>query len=184
MDLPPPPPIEVVETIEHDDLFNQNPISKWVFEVIEAVPGETFDQKELNALERHLPTNAADLHLIFQFDGRWGNGGMQAIILHDDPEYTLKFLELVSEAFRRQGCQPCADYVGKLREKTVAWTKTAKELEGTEGAEEDWEKLWGEIDAEDDSYDNLTQESPSPYETIANVLKANPKSFIETKTGD
>jgi len=178
MDLPPPPPVEIVETITAEDLIDTNPLFTWVQEVIEATPGSSYEEKELAAVKEHLPIPTADAYLIFQMEGLWGNGGMQLIVLDREPGYVPEFLALVAKAYERCGSPKKAKYITQLQKKSEAWEARTAQLEGKVGVDAEWEALWKEIDQEDEVFDAIREDGPTAYEVIEKELRTNPSSFV------
>jgi len=177
MDLPPPPSIESVQQIGIDDLGHSNVLMEWVRSIIDASEGDYHEQRELSAMKQ-LPIPTRDYYVIFSFDGKWGNGGMQSIVLNDDLDYTVAFLDATSQAFERYNCPKISVFVESLISKTKVWMARSDQLTAENASESAWEELWDEIDLLDEIYDNLSETSGSAYEAIALGIRENPSTFV------
>ncbi len=127
-----PPTFEELRAMTLDDLFSDNPLEKWILSEVSQSTEENFDDQLLDGLTRRVPRKAGFYMAMFQFEGLWGNGGMQHALLREPVETNLKFLDLVAEAHTFFGSEQLTDLVRNLRGKTEGWMAELARIEKAE----------------------------------------------------
>jgi hypothetical protein len=88
-----PPTPETLTRLTPDDLVDSNPLSEWIFYLIESSDEKLHDDKIVDALKTSIPKKAGYYYAISQFEGLWGNGGMQHVLLREEIPQTQCFLK-------------------------------------------------------------------------------------------
>jgi len=178
-----PPTIEQLRSIE--DIADNEIFTNYISAAIEASDGEFYDQKVKHAVENHLSERAAHWHFVTSFLGLWGNGGLQAVLLCDPDEIDHKQWELKKtvEAFQAFGCKETATFIEGLIPKSAKWSKAIGELnrredEGEDVPEEAFDKVWSEVDAFDDPFDEGFQGDPNVYGAMTKDVQQHPEKYL------
>ena len=149
--------------VKHENLYLGS-ISTYIIELIDKEQGRSFEEKELSFLTKVKP-RLGYYYLMLNFDGLWGNGGMQAVTLRDEFDFGIKILNKTIEAFRFYGADKHANLIEKL---IPVARKTQKDLENAKKLnkkDEEFKNIWAQIDKFDILYDEVCAEY-DPYQKI------------------
>ena len=178
-----PPTLEQLKSIV--DISDSDILPDYVQAVIENAEGEFYDQKVRHAVENHFSIRTSQWHFVTSFLGLWGNGGMQSVLLCEGHEIEHKQWELknTAEAFRAFGCKKTAEFIEHLIPKSAEWSKAiaklnAREANGEDIPEEEFDKIWSEVDKFDDPFDEGFEEDPDIYQAMTEDIRANPEEYL------
>jgi len=176
-----PPTPEALTRLTLDELVDSNPLSKWIFYLIESSDEKLYVDKMVNALKVSIPKKAGYYYAISQFEGLWGNGGMQHVLLREEIPQTQFFLKNAAEGYDHFENPRVAKLIRDLAAKTIPWMKRI-ELLNSQGAPDDaFIPVWAEVDAYDDVFDKLLKEEGGAYGAVLSDLKKNPSDYIGKK---
>lgn len=85
------PSLDKIEKLAYDALFNDNSLMSWITGIIENSPGKLYENKQIYTLKHLIPKKAGYYYVMFQFEGMYGNGGMQQVLLNEDIEQNQIF---------------------------------------------------------------------------------------------
>ena len=180
------PTIEQLKGIK--DIQDSKVLSDYVFAVIEQSEGEFHHQKAKHAVESHLSVRASNWYFLVTFIGLWSNGGMQHVLLCDPDQIDYKQWELkkVADSFRAYGCKQHAEFIDQLIPKAAKWSKAIAELnkredKGEKVPEDEFKKIWSEVDAFDNPFEKGFDADPDIYEAITNDVQQHPEKYIPSK---
>jgi hypothetical protein len=181
-----PPTIEQLRSIK--DIADNEILPNYISAAIDASDGEFYDQKVKHAVQNQLSERAAHWYFVTSFLGLWGNGGMQAVLLSDPDEIDHKqwVLKKTVEAFQAFGCKETATFIEDLIPKSAKWSKAIGELNRREDGGEDipeeaFDKVWSEVDAFDDPFDEVFQGATDVYETMTKDVKQHPEKYLRSR---
>lgn len=163
--------------VRHSDLYNA-PLWPTVCGLVQWTPGgqESYHQAQLRAA-RGMPKGLRYYFFIMGLDGQWGNGGMQSVVLSDDPAGSWKLVERAAEALRFHGSEGKAKVLDELL--TVANVVEPKLRAAIErdAPESELQSLWDQIDAFDDRYDKADSEM-DVYARIVKHAHQHPEEYV------
>lgn len=172
-----PPTPEALTKLTIDDLFDSNPLSKWIFHLIDESEKEFFDDKMVDALKTTIPTKAGYYFAISQFEGLWGSGGMQHVLLREEILQTQHFLKVAAEGYDHFQSPRVARLIRELAAKTIPWMKKIASLNEEEAPDESFKAVWAEVDVYDDVFDKLLEEEGGAYGALIRDIQQNPKDY-------
>ena len=174
-----PPTLKTLVKLKIDDLVDANPLSAWIFYLVDASDKDLFDDKMVDALKTTLPTKAGYYFAISQFEGLWGNGGMQHVLLNEQVPQTQYFLKVVADGYEHYDCPRVAKLIRELATKTSSWMKKIKSLNEKGASDEAFEAIWAEVDGYDDVFEKSLEVDGGAYEALRQDLRQNPKDYID-----
>ncbi|MGB0743158.1 MAG: DMP19 family protein [Opitutales bacterium] len=177
-----PPSKETLTKLTLDDLLDSNPLSEWVFYLIDTSREELFDDKMVDALKTSIPEKAGYYYAISQFEGLWGNGGMQHVLLREEISQTQFFLNAAAEGYEHFDSPQVAMLIRDLAAKTISWMKQIKSLNDLDAPEEEFEPIWSEVDAYDDVFDKLLEEECGAYDALLKDIRTSPQDYTTKPT--
>lgn len=172
-----PPISETLTKLTVDDLFDSNPLSDWIFHLIDNSEKELYDDKMVDALKTTIPKMAGYYYAITQLEGLWGNGGMQHVLLREEIPQTQFFLKKAAEGYEHFGSPRIARLIRELAAKTIPWMKRIESLKRKEAPDEDFEPIWAEVDAYDDVFEKLLEEKGGVYDALLKDLQKSPNDY-------
>lgn len=139
--------------VRHRDLYDA-PLWPTVCGLVQWTPGgqEPYEQAQLRTA-REMPRGLRYYFLIMRLDGLWGNGGMQAVALSDDPAGSWKLVEGAAEALRFHGSDGKANVLDELLAVAKVVEPKLQAAIERDAPESELQALWDQIDAFDDRYD-------------------------------
>lgn len=167
-----------LQSLSHEDLIDSNVLMNWIYKLIEEANGKFHDEKVINALNNSIPIKAGYYYAIFTFEGLWGNGGMQHVMLPDDLESSQKFLEIVESAYRHFGAVKTASLIKELIPKSKIWTIEIEKFIDEEPPYPESQKIWDQIDKYDDIYEKTVESDKSAYDPLLEDIHNNPLQYI------
>lgn len=172
-----PPTFAALRGLSVDDLVNTNPLSAWMHHLVDSSKQPLFDDKTVDALQTTIPKKAGYYFAIFQFEGLWGNGGMQHVVLREEIPQTQYFLKLAAEGYEHFGCPKTATLIRELAAKATPWMEQIKALNDTDAPDEKFQPIWSAVDAYDARYDKLCEEESGLYEALLKDIHQNPEDY-------
>lgn len=172
-----PPTLEALRGLSLDDLIDTNPLSAWMHHLVDSSKQPLYDDKLVDALQTTIPTKAGYYFAILQFEGLWGNGGMQHVVLREELPQTQYLLKLAAEGYEHFGCPKTAALIRELAAKALSWMKQIKALNDAGALEEKFQPIWSAVDAYDARYDKLCEAEPGVYEALLKDIQQNPESY-------
>ena len=162
--------------VGHRDLYDV-PLWPAVCDLVHwAQDKETYEQAQLRTAEE-MPRGLKFYFLIMRLDGQWGNGGMQAVVLSDDPAGSWKLVEGAAEALRFHGSHGKAQVLDELLSVAkVVEPKLQAALERN-APESELQGLWDQIDAYDDRYDKADPDI-DVYARIVKHAHKHPEEYV------
>ena len=149
---------EQLTRLEFDDITQgTSPLLAEPFRLLESLPGHSYEQKEVELLKR-LPKKLGYYYLVFRLDASWANGGMQAVALDKDSEFSARLLDSTIKAFDFFRAPANA---GLLREIVPVAVQAAREIDvlvQRDASDEEFEPIWARLDAYDSRYDDAFTE--------------------------
>ena len=133
----------------------------------------------INALNNSIPKKAGYYYAIFTFEGLWGNGGMQHVMLPDDLEASQEFLQIVESAYRHFGSVKTANLIKELIPKSKIWTIEIEKFADEEPPYPESQKIWNQIDKYDDVYEKTVESDRSAYNALLKDIHNNPLDYIK-----
>lgn len=169
---------EILEDKAEENLsYYEGPGLQLCFNILEKLQGEkyktSYQQKEIDMLKQ-VPKKLGYYYLLYRFDGLRGNGGMQAIVFDKEIEENKILLEKTAEAMDYYGFREKAKLIKELIPIGYEAQKQSDELLARDAGDEEFEPIWGKIDAFDPRYDSA-DEGRNMYQAILEDLKKNPK---------
>ncbi len=138
--------------VRHRDLYNE-PLWPTVLGLVHWEQGrETYGQAGLRAAAG-MPRGLRCYFFIMSLDGKWGNGGMQAVVLSDDPESSWKLVEGAAEALRFHGSVKKAQVLDELLSVARIVQPKLWAALNRDAPESELRELWSQIDVFDERYD-------------------------------
>lgn len=166
--LPPSP--EALKAFTVTDLADSNPLSSWIYGLVEASNEKVFEDKIVDALKNTIPLKCGYYFAIGQFEGLWGNGGMQHVVLRDEVVQTQHLLGVAAEGYEHYKRPKTAALVRELSSKMPSWMKRIEELRRREAPEDEWRAVWAEVDSYDVIFNGLLDEEGTVYtEMLADI---------------
>ncbi len=178
------PTINQLLSLSSDDLINSNCLDTWIFDQIASSKETLWDDKMVDALKNKVPKKAGFYFAISQFEGLWGNGGMQHVLLRYEIEQTQYLLDLTEQAYSYFGCPELSILVKELAKKTITWMKEVNFLNEVGSPIEKFQPIWDEVDKYDDIYDQLSEKEANWYDALLADIKANPEQYTTVKKID
>ena len=167
---PAPPSLEALKALTINELADSNPLSSWIYGLVEASNEKVFEDKIVDALKNTIPLKAGYYVAIEQFEGLWGNGGMQHVVLRDEVFQTQYLLGVAAEGYGHYKRPKTAALVRELSSKMPSWMKRIEELRRLEAPEDEWRAVWAEVDSYDLIFDGLVDEEGTVYtEMLADI---------------
>ncbi len=165
-------------SLSHENLLNSNVLMNWIYKLIEEANGKFHDVKVKNALNDSIPKKAGYYYAIFTFEGLWGNGGMQHVMLPDDLESSQKFLQIVESAYRHFGSIKTANLIKELIPKSRNWTIEIEKFVEEEPPYPESQKIWDQIDQFDDIYENTVESDKNVWDALLEDIHNKPLDYI------
>lgn len=172
------PSVAQLESIDHDNLLNNNDLLNWIYRLIEEANGDLHDEKVINALINSIPKKSGYYYAILTFEGLWGNGGMQSVMLPDDLESSQTFLNIVESAYRHFGSVKTADLINDLIPKSKKWSMEIEKYIDEEPPYMESQKIWDQIDNYDDIYEKTIESDKSVWDALLEDIHNNPIDYI------
>lgn len=167
---PAPPSPEALKAFTVTDLADSNPLSSWIYGLVEASNEKVFEDKIVDALKNTIPLKCGYYFAIGQFEGLWGNGGMQHVVLRDEVVQTQHLLGVAAEGYEHYKRPKTAALVRELSSKMPSWMKRIEELRRREAPEYEWRAVWAEVDSYDAIFNGLLDEEGTVYtEMLADI---------------
>lgn len=172
-----PPSLEALRRLSLEDLIDPNPLSAWMHHLVDASKKSLFDDKVVDALQTTIPKKAGYYYAIFQFEGMWGNGGMQHVVLREEMPQTQYLLKLTAEGYEHFGNPKTAALVRELAAKAIPWMEQITALNQADAPDEKFQPIWSAVDAYDARYDKLNEEEPGLYEALLKDIHQKPEDY-------
>jgi hypothetical protein len=170
----PPLTEDQLRHLTKDDITqSDSPLLREPFRIIESLPGESYEQKQLEAL-KHLPKKVGYYYLIFRLDVLWGNGGMQAVALDKDSETNAILLGRSIEAINFFGASSSHKLLQEIVPVAVEVAREIDALVLRDAPELEFEPLWARLDFYTDRYEDFFDEI---YSKILKDIHSNPKDW-------
>lgn len=169
---------KLIKSLSPEDLTSNNEIISSVYDAIEEAPGQYDCDRTLYVLKNLLSKNHKFYYSLFIFDHYWNSGGMQRWMLEEPHEQNIEFLKVTIEAFKFFGDSKNAKLIELLLPKSSVWFKKIEALQSEDKPEEDFDKVYEEIDKYDKEFTPiLFEESPTLINIHKDILE-NPKKYI------
>lgn len=172
-----PPSLQALRRLSLKDLIDTNPLSAWMHHLVDASKKPLFDDKVVDALQTTIPKKAGYYFAIFQFEGMWGNGGMQHVVLREEIPQTQYLLKLTAEGYEHFGNPKTAALVRELAAQAIPWMEQIIALNKADASEEKFQPVWSAVDAYDARYDKLNEEEPGVYEALLKDIHQKPEDY-------
>ena len=163
--------------VRHRDLYDA-PLWPTVCGLIQWTPGgqESSEQAQLRTA-RGMPKGLRYYFLIMGLDGQWGNGGMQSVVLRDDPAGSWKLVEGAAEALRFHGSDGRAKVLDELLAVAKVVEPKMQAAIERDAPESELQTLWDQIDAFDDRYDKADPDI-DVYARIVKHAHQHPDEYV------
>lgn len=178
-----PPKLSKLTSLKADDLIDSNVLMNWIFFLIDSSEEKFFDDKMVDALQNIIPKKAGYYFAVFQFEGLWGNGGMQHVLLREELEQTQYLLKVAASGYEYFGSLKSASLVRELAKKTKVWMSKLMSMDDST-PDAKYESIWREVDKYDDVFDNLNKVEGGWYEALLKDIHTNPKDYTIIETMD
>lgn len=175
------PTIDQLLSLSAEDLVNSNTLDRWIFDLIDSSKETIWDDKMVDALKNMIPERAGFYFAISQFEGLWGNGGMQHVLIRDEVEQTQYLLDLTVQGYEYFGCPELSNLVKELAKKTISWMNEINSLNATDAPDEQFQPIWDDVDAYDDVYEQLSEKEENWYDALLLDIKAHPEAYTTEK---
>lgn len=168
--------------VRERDLYS-NPLWRTVCELVHWTPGnESFEQAQLRAI-RDMPRGLRYYFLIMRFDALWGNGGMESVVLTDDPEGACQLVEATAEALRFHGSDERAGVLEELARVTRVVEPELRAALDRDAPASELRPLYDRITAFDERYDKADR-SVNVYARIVRHAHAYPEEYVPRKRSE
>lgn len=127
------------------------------FQLLESLPGRSHEQKECELLKL-LQKKLGAYYLVFRLDALWANGGMQAVALDKDTEFSALLLQLTPVAFELFGATSAATFLREVVPVAVQIARDIDVLVQRDAPDDEFEPLWARLDVYDIHYDDIFSE--------------------------
>jgi hypothetical protein len=162
--------------VRHRDLYDA-PLWPAVCDLVQWTAGqESYEQAQLRTA-REMPQGLRYYFFIMRLDGRWGNGGMQAVVLSDDPAGSWELVEGAAEALRFHGSHAKAKVLDELLAVVKMVEPKLQAALDRDAAESELQKLWDQIDVFDKRYDKADPDI-DVYARIVRHAHQHPDEYV------
>ena len=179
----PPPKISELTSLSTNDLIDSNVLMNWISFLIDSSEERLFDDKMVDALRNTIPKKAGYYFAVFQFEGLWGNGGMQHVLLREELEQTQYLLKVTASGYEYFGSPKSASLVRELAKKTKVWMSKLMAMDENT-PDEKYEVIWQEVDKYDDVFDKFNEKESDWYEALLKDIHTNPEDYTTIEKKD